>query len=212
MDLSDIRRDYAERGIDRADLHDDPVVQFERWYQQACDAELLEPNAMSLATATPSGVPSLRTVLLKFFDHRGFVFFTNIDSRKARELASNPRASILFPWIPLERQVILCGPVERVSTAETLAYFLKRPFGSQTAAWASSQSQVISSRQLLEGKWEEMKRKFSEGQVPLPSFWGGFRLVPEEVEFWQGRKSRLHDRFRYLRGAAGAWQIDRLQP
>jgi pyridoxamine 5'-phosphate oxidase len=212
MDLSDIRRDYSERGLDRGDLHDSPFVQFERWYQDACAAQLLEPNAMSLATATPDGRTSLRTVLLKFFDDRGFVFFTNLESRKAHELAANPRASILFPWIALERQVIAHGPVERVSGGETLAYFLKRPFGSQTAAWASSQSQVISSRRLLEMKWEEIKRKYAQGEVPLPSFWGGFRVVPEEVEFWQGRSSRLHDRFRYLRQSQGGWQIDRLQP
>lgn len=212
MDLTHIRRDYADRGLDRDDLVDDPFQQFERWYQQACDNEILEPNAMSLATATAEGRPSLRTVLLKFFDPRGFVFFTNLESRKARELKENPQASLLFPWIALERQVIIGGSVEAVSAAESLTYFLKRPFGSQTAAWASPQSQVLTSRQLLEMKWEEVKRKFREGEVPLPSFWGGFRLVPREVEFWQGRTSRLHDRFRYTRQAEGSWLIERLAP
>lgn len=212
MDLTHIRREYADRGLDRADLVDDPFQQFEHWYQQACDNEILEPNAMSLATATAEGRPSLRTVLLKFFDHRGFVFFTNLESRKARELKENPQASLLFPWIILERQVIIGGSVEAVSSTESLTYFLKRPFGSQTAAWASPQSQVLTSRQMLEMKWEEMKRKFREGEVPLPSFWGGFRLVPREIEFWQGRTSRLHDRFRYTRQAEGSWLIERLAP
>ncbi|MBL9171073.1 MAG: pyridoxamine 5'-phosphate oxidase [Verrucomicrobiales bacterium] len=213
MDLTHVRKDYADRGMDRGDLLDDPFHQFEKWYQDACDNQLLEPNAMSLATCTVAARPSLRTVLLKFFDQRGFVFFTNLESRKASELKENPRVSALFPWIALERQVIICGTVTPVSTAESLAYFMKRPFGSQTAAWASPQSQVLTSRQMLEMKWEEMKRKYREGEVPLPSFWGGFRIVPEEVEFWQGRTSRLHDRFRYRRSTPdGAWVVERLAP
>jgi pyridoxamine 5'-phosphate oxidase len=213
MDLTHVRKDYADRGMDRGDLLDDPFHQFEKWYKDACDNQLLEPNAMSLATCTAAARPSLRTVLLKFFDQRGFVFFTNLESRKAGELKENPRVSALFPWIALERQVIICGTVTQVSTSESLAYFMKRPFGSQTAAWASPQSQVLTSRQMLEMKWEEMKRKYREGEVPLPSFWGGFRIVPEEVEFWQGRTSRLHDRFRYRRSTPdGAWVVERLAP
>ena len=214
MDLSKTRRDYSGKGLEREDLSDDPFQQFRTWYQQAVDHSLLEPNAMSLATVSAEGQPSLRTVLLKFFDARGFVFFTNFESRKAQEISKNPRVSLLFPWIGLERQVIVGGIAERLSSAESLTYFVQRPFGSQAAVWASPQSQVISSRSLLEMKWEEMKRKFSEGKVPLPSFWGGYRVVPHEIEFWQGGKDRIHDRFRYQRREkeSEAWLIERLAP
>jgi pyridoxamine 5'-phosphate oxidase len=167
---------------------------------------------MSLATAGADGHPLLRTVLLKGLDARGFVFFTNLESRKARQLAENPHASLLFPWLLLERQVIVTGPVEKLSTAEVLKYFLSRPRDSQLAAWASAQSTVIASRKVLEMEWARMKARFGAGEVPLPSFWGGFRVKPETIEFWQGRQSRLHDRFEYKRQQDGAWRLDRLAP
>ena len=150
--------------------------------------------------------------MLKSYDEGGFVFYTNLESRKARQIAENPQASILFPWLALERQVIVCGQVEKVSVGETAAYFATRPRGSQLGAWVSQQSSVITTRKLLEEKWEEMKRKFGEGLIPLPSWWGGYRVVPREIEFWQGRPSRLHDRFLYTRDAEGSWKIDRLAP
>jgi pyridoxamine 5'-phosphate oxidase len=167
---------------------------------------------MSLATAWTDGRPSVRTVLLKQYDRRGFVFFTNLESKKARQLAQNPRASVLFAWLALERQVILSGDVEKISTAEVIRYFVTRPLGSQLAAWASPQSSVITSRKMLEMKWDEVKRKFADGKVPLPSFWGGYRLKPVEFEFWQGRANRLHDRFQYVLEEDKSWLIDRLAP
>ena len=179
---------------------------------EACRAGIVDPNAMSLATASAVARPSVRTVLLKSFDARGFVFFTNLESRKAREIAENSQVALLFPWLALERQVIISGAAEKTSTAEALAYFVKRPLGSQLAAWASPQSGVITSRKILESKWEEMKRKFVEGKVPLPSFWGGYRVIPSEIEFWQGRPSRLHDRFVYRRQPDDSWLIEQLAP
>ena len=211
MDISSLRQNYAQAGLEREDLAATPEAQFEQWFKQAMEAQLLEPNAMSLATVAADGMPSCRTVLLKAFDARGFVFFTNYTSKKAEEVAANPRAALLFPWLALERQVQVVGAVEKISTKESLAYFLSRPYGSQLGAWVSHQSQVISSRQLLLKKLDEMKRKFSEGKVPLPDFWGGFRVVPERVEFWQGRPNRLHDRFQYSRDG-DSWRIERLAP
>jgi pyridoxamine 5'-phosphate oxidase len=212
MNLADMRKQYSTVGVSREELHDDPVEQFRRWFDQACASGIPEPNAMSLATAWRDGRPLLRTVLLKQYDARGFVFFTNLESRKAVQLAENPHAALLFPWVALERQVLITGRVERVSVAEATAYFITRPVGSQLAAWASPQSTVISSRRLLEMKWEEMKRKFADGQIPLPSFWGGYRVLPESFEFWQGRINRLHDRFEYTRDDRGGWRIERLAP
>ena len=212
MDLGAMRQEFVREGLDRADLDPDPIQQFERWFRQANDGGLLMPNAMSLATVDTDGQPSLRTVLLKFFDERGFVFYTNYGSRKARELEANPKASLLFPWLDLERQVVIVGFTERVSTAESVKYFLSRPRGSQLGAWVSDQSQIITSRQMLLSKFEEMKRKFHEREVPLPSFWGGYRVVPRAVEFWQGRENRLHDRFVYTRAAGDDWEIERLAP
>jgi pyridoxamine 5'-phosphate oxidase len=209
-DIAALRREYTRAGLRRTNLDPDPVVQFRQWFNEAREAGLIEPNAMVLAT-TDSKRTSSRTVLLKAFDERGFVFFTNYESRKSQEISINPNVSLLFPWYPLERQVGVLGFAERISTAESLAYFASRPHGSRVGAWVSQQSSVINSRRLLEMKWEEMKRKFSQGDVPLPSFWGGFRVVPLEIEFWQGRENRLHDRFRYLRDES-RWCIERLSP
>ncbi len=207
-----MRIDYTRGELRREDLKADPFEQFRLWFEEACQSGMVDPNAMSLATASNRARPSLRTVLLKDFDSRGFVFFTNLESRKAREIAENPQVALLFPWLTLERQVIVNGTAEKTSTAEALAYFLKRPIGSQLAAWASPQSGVITSRKILEMKWEEMKRKFADGKVPLPSFWGGFRVIPSEIEFWQGRASRLHDRFLYRLQRDNSWLIERLAP
>jgi pyridoxamine 5'-phosphate oxidase len=210
--LAGMRVDYRRGPLDESTLKDDPFEQFAIWFDEATKAGLLEPNAMTLATVGPEGRPTLRTVLLKHWDRRGFVFFTNLESRKARQIASNPHVSILFTWLPLQRQLAINGTATRVSTAEVMAYFVKRPFGSQLAAWASPQSRVISTRAVLEEKWAEMKRRFREGQVPLPSFWGGFRVVPDEFEFWQGGESRLHDRFIFKRTAENTWTHERWAP
>ncbi|MEX1322644.1 MAG: pyridoxamine 5'-phosphate oxidase [Synechococcaceae cyanobacterium] len=217
VDVAALRREYSRAGLQRADLKADPVAQFRLWFEQATAARLLEPNAMVLGTCDGQR-PSTRTVLLKAYDQRGFVFFTNYGSRKAREIAAQPQVSLLFPWYGLERQVAILGPAERISSAESLAYFSSRPFGSRVGAWVSQQSRVISSRRILEMKWEEIKRRFANGEVPLPEAWGGFRVVPTEVEFWQGRENRLHDRFRYRRVEPGrgeeerTWIIERLAP
>jgi pyridoxamine 5'-phosphate oxidase len=211
MDISDFRKEYHKGGLRRADLLAEPVAQFGKWFSQACDAGLHEPNAMTLATVGPSGQPSQRTVLLKYFDAGGFVFFTNYESRKAREIEHNPQVSVLFPWITLERQVIVQGRAEKISALESLKYFASRPRDSQMGAWVSQQSSVIGSRQLLEMKLAEIKRKFSAGEVPLPSFWGGLRVVPKAIEFWQGGEGRLHDRLLYERRGE-SWEISRLAP
>jgi len=211
VDIEALRRDYTRGGLDRDDLADDPFAQFARWFDQAREAELVEPNAMSLATVAADGRVSVRTVLLKYFGADGFVFFTNYESRKAADMAANPRVALLFPWLALERQVRIEGVAERISKADSLAYFMKRPHGSQLGAWVSQQSSVISSRSLLEQKMDEIKRKFSAGKVPLPSFWGGYRVRPDAFEFWQGRSNRLHDRFHYAPEGQG-WRIERLAP
>ena len=207
-----MRRQYASRSLDLADLNADPFSQFDLWMREAVETELLEPNAMALATVSATGAPSVRTVLLKGFDARGLVFYTNYTSAKARDLAANTQVACLFQWLPLERQVSVRGRAEKISTAESLKYFLSRPHESQIGAWASQQSQVITTRALLEEKFAEMKNKFQAGQVPLPEFWGGYRIVPQTFEFWQGRPSRLHDRFVYRQEAAQSWQINRLMP
>jgi len=211
MDLSDFRKEYSERGLSREDLAPDPVEEFGKWFSQATDLGLPEPNAMTLATVDERGGPCQRTVLLKYFDATGFVFFTNYGSRKARQMAANPRVSLLFPWITLERQVIIQGVVEKTTSAESMRYFLSRPRDSQIGAWVSNQSEVITSRKFLLQKLAEIREKFSHGDVPLPSFWGGYRVVPESIEFWQGGPARLHDRFLYQRAVDG-WAVDRLSP
>ncbi|MBD1872123.1 pyridoxamine 5'-phosphate oxidase [Nodosilinea sp. FACHB-131] len=211
MDIGELRRDYSQRGLDLADLNPDPFAQFELWFQQAREAELLEPNALVLSTVSPEGAPYQRTVLLKYFDRDGFVFFTNYGSRKAQHIAENAQVSMLFPWYPLERQLAIAGPASKISAAESLRYFSSRPRGSQLGAWVSQQSSVIASRQLLEMQFEKMKEKFLNQDVPLPDFWGGYRVKPTSFEFWQGRPSRLHDRFLYSRKDDG-WAIARLSP
>lgn len=210
MDLSNFREEYTEAGLERESMPEQPLPLFEQWLKQAM-GRIKEPNAMVLSTVGKNSRPSSRIVLLKAFDLRGFVFYTNYESRKSKQIAENPAVALLFPWHQMERQVIVNGVAERVPTSESLKYFLSRPFGSRLGAWTSPQSQVISSRSILEGKLDEMKRKFANGEVPLPSFWGGFRIVPESIEFWQGRKNRLHDRFLYT-FADGTWQLERLAP
>jgi len=212
MNIANMRGEYGHGALRREDLKADPLAQFTLWFEQAGQANILEPNSMSLATVSAQGQPSLRTVLLKQYDQRGFVFFTNLESRKAQEIAQNPDVALLFLWLPLERQLTITGQAEKLSVREVLAYFLTRPVDSQLAAWASPQSHVISSRQMLEMKWQEMKRKFTGGQIPLPSFWGGYRVKPVEYEFWQGGAHRLHDRFLYTRQPDGSWKIERLAP
>lgn len=201
-----------EQGLSRASLDPDPIRLFEQWYTAAIETALPEPNAMSLCTVDEGGQPYVRTVLLKLFDRQGFVFFTNFESRKARQIDRNPQVAVLFPWVALARQVQMTGRAERIPTAESLRYFATRPRGSQIGAWSSPQSQVISSRSLLEAKFAEMKQRFAHGEIPLPNFWGGYRIVPSRIEFWQGRESRLHDRFLYTREGDESWRIERLAP
>lgn len=214
MDISDLRRDYTQRGLDLPDLAPDPYDQFTLWFQQACEAELLEPNALVLSTVSPTGHPYQRTVLLKYFDRDGFVFFTNYGSRKAQHIEQHPQVSLLFPWYALERQLAITGTASKISAAESFKYFTSRPRGSQLGAWVSQQSQIISSRQLLEMQFEKMKQRFLNQDIPLPDFWGGYRVKPSSFEFWQGRPSRLHDRFLYSPAseADGGWQVVRLSP
>ncbi|MBT8116467.1 MAG: pyridoxamine 5'-phosphate oxidase [Gammaproteobacteria bacterium] len=206
-----LRSEWMKTGLDRHDLDPDPFRQFEYWFTQAIESGIPEPNAMTLATADASGQPWTRTVLLKLFDERGFVFFTNYESDKARQIAENNRVSLLFPWVALGRQVKIGGSAEKIPTTESVRYFTTRARGSQIGAWASPQSRVISSRSLLDTKVDEMKRKFARGEVPLPDFWGGYRVIPVEIEFWQARDSRLHDRFVYTH-SDGDWAIERRAP
>lgn len=212
MPLSDLRKDYSLAGLTEKDLAKDPFRQFDKWFQEATAAKIAEPNAMTLATATRDGRPAARTVLLKGVDGRGFVFFTNYESRKGRELDANPRAALVFPWIALERQVIIEGPLAKVTREESEAYFHSRPLASQLSAWASAQSSIVSGRAVLEASLKAVEKKYAGQTVPLPPHWGGFRLNPETVEFWQGRRSRLHDRLRYRREKDGSWSVERLAP
>ena len=210
-DLSDIRREYTQGGLRRANLPVNPMDLFEQWMQQAKDAQLTDPTAMCVATVDEDGQPFQRIVLLKKFDDNGFVFFTNLESRKAKQIATNSKISLLFPWHPLERQVAVLGEAEPLSMLDVAKYFMSRPKDSQIAAWVSKQSSKISARQALEGKFAEMKAKFAQGEVPLPKFWGGYLVRPASIEFWQGGEHRLHDRFIYTKTDAD-WNIDRLAP
>jgi pyridoxamine 5'-phosphate oxidase len=210
-DLSDIRREYTKGGLRRKDLPDNPMALFETWMTQAKEANLSDPTAMCVATVDEEGQPFQRIVLLKRFDDTGFVFFTNLESRKAKQIAINKQISLLFPWHPLERQVAVLGEAEPLSMLDVAKYFISRPKDSQIAAWVSKQSSKITARQALEGKFNEMKAKFAQGEVPIPKFWGGFLVRPKSIEFWQGGEHRLHDRFIYTK-AASEWQIDRLAP
>jgi pyridoxamine 5'-phosphate oxidase len=212
LEIKDFHREYLQGGLRRKDLHDDPIEQFETWLAQAITGGLTDPTAMVVATVGPGGMPWQRIVLLKDFGHQGFVFYTNTESRKAAEIAANPQVSLLFPWNVLERQVIVGGRAEKMSTGEVTRYFLSRPRESQLAAWASAQSRPISARMVLLQKVAQMRDKFKKGQVPLPSFWGGYRVVPEQLEFWQGGAHRLHDRFLYTRKDDLDWSIERLAP
>jgi len=212
MSLADLRRDYSLSGLSEKDLARDPFRQFEQWFQEAEAAKLPEPNAMICSLANRSGEPSSRTVLLKGLDGSGFVFYSNYESRKGRELAENPRASLLFPWIAQERQVIVEGSVARLSREESDAYFHSRPHASQLAAWASPQSSVIVGRNVLEEAFKTLEKKYAGQEIPMPPYWGGYRVKPDSVEFWQGRHGRLHDRLRYRREQNGDWAVDRLAP
>ncbi|MCT2417177.1 pyridoxamine 5'-phosphate oxidase [Pantoea sp. 22096] len=209
--IAHLRREYTRGGLRRKDLPDDPITLFEQWLSQACEAKLPDPTAMTVATVDEQGQPWQRIVLLKHFDAQGMVFYTNLGSRKALQLAHNPRISLHFPWHYLERQVMVLGEVEKLSPLEVLKYFHSRPRDSQIGAWVSKQSSRISARGILEGKFLELKQKFQQGDVPLPSFWGGYRVKFHTVEFWQGGEHRLHDRFIYQRDRDG-WKIDRLAP
>ncbi|MDQ0775413.1 pyridoxamine 5'-phosphate oxidase [Streptomyces aurantiacus] len=218
LDPALMRKQYRAEGIDETELADHPMEQFARWFAQAAvqgvvQGAVYEPNAMVVSTADAEGRPSSRTVLLKQYDERGFVFFTNYESRKARELAENPYVSLLFPWHPVARQVVVSGTARRTGRDETAAYFRTRPHGSQLGAWASSQSAVVSSRAELDASYAELAARYPEGeQVPVPPNWGGFRVAPRTVEFWQGRDNRLHDRLRYVVREDGGWRVERLSP
>ena len=210
-DIHNLRVDYKHEPLTEESLHADPIAQFRLWFEEARASGIPEPNAMTLGTADRSGRVSCRTVLLKAFDECGFVFFTNYGSRKAHQIAENPRAALLFPWVALARQIEIAGPVEKISPAESLAYFMSRPIGSRLGAWVSDQSQVISSRNVLLAKFEELKTKFADGEIPKPDFWGGYRVIPETIEFWQGGGDRLHDRFLYTQKNR-TWSHVRLSP
>lgn len=210
--IADLRKEYTSASLDIETANPNPFLQFEKWFKEAQDGQLPEPNAMVLGTVGSDGQPFQRTVLMKALDEKGVVFYTNYQSRKAQQIAENNRVNALFPWFPMERQVAIQGVAVKVSSKESLSYFLSRPHGSQLGAWVSQQSEVISSRSILEMKLAEMKRKFKEGKVPLPDFWGGYRIEPTSFEFWQGRQNRLHDRLLYEKQANGSWKISRLSP
>jgi pyridoxamine 5'-phosphate oxidase len=211
LNIAELRKEYKKGSLDEKEVEKNPFEQFNKWFKEAIDSEIPEVNAMALATASKQGRPAARTVLLKQYDEKGFVFFTNYDSSKGKQLAENPQAALLFFWEPLERQIKIVGSVEKTSVAESFEYFHKRPIDSQLGAWASQQSSEISARSLLEKAFGEMLEKFKDGQIPLPPFWGGYRVIPDEFAFWQGRPNRLHDRV-YYKKQNGNWKISRLSP
>ena len=210
VDLTNLRKEFRQNGLNRSEIDNDPFKQFSLWFTQAVELSIIEPSAMSLATTDEKEI-GIRTVLLKHFDDRGFVFFTNYGSKKSQQIEVKPQAALLFPWLNLDRQVKIIGSIEKITTLESIKYFASRPKDSQLGAWASKQSSTISSRSLLVSQFELMKNKFSKREVPLPDFWGGYRVIPKSIEFWQGRESRLHDRFIYQRSENG-WNISRLSP
>jgi len=211
LDLQEMRTDYKKATLDEKSVPHEPFTLFETWFSQAVESQVKDPNTMLLATSSKENIPNIRAVLLKIFDEKGFVFFTNYNSVKAKEIEENPHVALEFLWLDLERQVRVLGRCEKISTAESMAYFMKRSRGSQIGAWVSEQSSVISSRKMLQMQIEKMKEKFAKGSVPLPDFWGGYRVIPTQIEFWQGRESRLHDRIRYTK-TKESWQIERLAP
>lgn len=212
MNTDKIRQQLMAQGLSHETLKHDPIEQFEDWYQQTIDSDIYEPGAMSLSTVDADGQPWQRIVLLKLFDKKGFVFFTNYESRKAQQIAVNPNVSLIFLWHSMGRQVKITGQAEKISSAESLKYFITRPRGSQLGAWASKQSQMINSRSVLESMVNSMKQKYADKEVPLPPFWGGYRVIPKTVEFWQARDSRLHDRFIYQQDVSGDWASERMAP
>ena len=212
MDIKGLRKEYNNPILRREMLEPDPFVQFERWFQEATRADVPEPNAMSLATVGADGQPTLRTVLLKFFDRQGFVFFTNYGSRKAQQIQENHQVALLFPWIKQARQVAISGTAEKISTAESARYFASRPRESQLGAWISKQSTILNSRRMRMMELDKFKSKFLKGEIPLPDFWGGYRVRPRTIEFWQGQTSRLHDRFLYSLEKNDTWSLERLAP
>jgi pyridoxamine 5'-phosphate oxidase len=212
LSLADLRAEYTRAGLAREDLDPDPLRQFQKWFEQALKSGIREPNAMTLATVDANGQPTIRIVLLKGVDQRGFTFFTSYQSRKAADLERNPRVALNFPWIELERQVNALGNVTRLSKEESEAYFKTRPRGNKLGAWASQQSAVITERSVLEEKMRQLEREHPGDDVPMPPFWGGYVVAPTEIEFWQGRPNRLHDRFRYTLQTAQRWNIERISP
>lgn len=212
MSIADLRNEYTHTGLKERDFDPNPLVQFEKWFEDAVRAGVPEPNAMTLATAGKDGNPAARVVLLKGIEKEGFVFYTNYESRKGKALAENPNAALVFFWADLIRQVNITGRVEKVSREESEAYFKTRPLGSRLGAWASEQSRVIENRKMLEDRYEKLAKEYEGKEVPVPPYWGGFRLNPDSVEFWQGRENRLHDRLRYRRNSSSQWMIERLSP
>ena len=212
MDIEHFRREYLQGGLRREDLFEDPVAQFRHWLEQVVASGVIDPLAMVVSTVSNQGQPSQRIVLLKQVEDNGFIFYTNYGSRKAKEITENNQVSLLFPWNALERQVKVCGKAEKIPLTESVKYFMSRPRDSQLAAWASEQSSSISSRDFLMTQLARMKEKFGEGEVPLPDFWGGIKIIPEQVEFWQGGANRLHDRFEYNLQSDGRWTVERLAP
>lgn len=210
--IANLRQDYTLQGLSETEIDSNPFAQFKEWFDEALSADILEPNAMTVATTTPEGKPSARMVLLKDFDARGFVFYTNYNSQKAQELAENPQAALVFWWAELQRQVRICGRVEKISDSESDKYFYSRPFSSRLGAWASNQSEVVENREVLEQQLQDLKEKYQNREIPRPSHWGGIRVIPTEIEFWQGRSSRLHDRLVYTRNYDDGWKIERLSP